>query len=96
MDDDKKEGRKKAVVVNPRLDLCSRQIFMHEEFKDLVEVYKIRDHFICEFNKHFISTNFSKKNNSYIFYYFSFNRVNRSIDCRRGVQASRQNPDAKM
>ena len=49
VNDDKKEGRKKAVVVNPRVDLCSRQIFMHEEFKDLVEVYKIRDHFICEF-----------------------------------------------
>lgn len=43
------KGRKKAVVVNPRLDLCSRQVFMHEEFKDLVEVYKVRDHFICKY-----------------------------------------------
>ncbi len=41
-------ARKKAVVVNPRLDLCSRQVFMHDEFKDLVEVYKVRDHFICK------------------------------------------------
>lgn len=46
---DEASGRRKALVTNPRLDLCSRQIFMHDEFKDLVEVYKVRDHFICEF-----------------------------------------------
>jgi len=46
IEDHKKEGRKKAKVVNPRLDLCSRQVLMHDEFKDLVEVYKVRDHFI--------------------------------------------------
>jgi len=40
-------GRRKAIVSNPRLDLCSRQVFMHEEFKDQVEVSKIRNHFIC-------------------------------------------------
>lgn len=43
---DSGDGRKIAVVANPRLDLCSRQIFMYDEFKDLVEVYKVRDHFI--------------------------------------------------
>jgi hypothetical protein len=41
------KGRKKAVVKNARLDMCSRQVFMHDEFKNLVELYKIRDHFIC-------------------------------------------------
>ena len=41
-------GRKKAIVVNPRLDMCSRQVYMYEEFKDLVEINKIRDHFICK------------------------------------------------
>ena len=46
VDDDKKEGRKKAIVLNPRHDLSSRQIYMYEEFKDLVEINKIRNHFI--------------------------------------------------
>lgn len=43
---DEASGRRKAAVANPRLDLCSRQIFMHDEFKDQVEVFKVRDHFI--------------------------------------------------
>ena len=34
---------------NPRLDLCSRQVFMHEELKDQVEINKIRNHFICKY-----------------------------------------------
>lgn len=46
VEDPNKDGRKKAVVKNPRLDMCSRQVFMHDEFKNLVELYKIRDHFI--------------------------------------------------
>ena len=41
------EGRKKAIIGNPRLDMCSRQVYMHDEFKDLVDIFKIRDHFIC-------------------------------------------------
>ena len=51
VEDNKKiDGRKKAVVTNPRLDMCSRQVFMHDEFKDIVEINKIRDHFICKFS----------------------------------------------
>jgi hypothetical protein len=51
IDDSKKDGRKKAVIANPRLDMTSRQVFMYDEFKDQVEIRKIRDHFIC--NKKF-------------------------------------------
>lgn len=40
------DGRKKAVVKNARLDTCSRQVYMHDEFKDEVEICKIKDHFI--------------------------------------------------
>ena len=40
-------GRKKAIIANPRLDMCSRQVYMYDEFKDLVDIFKIRDHFIC-------------------------------------------------
>ncbi|XP_064412680.1 DNA-directed RNA polymerases I and III subunit RPAC1 isoform X2 [Latimeria chalumnae] len=39
-------GRKVARVANPRLDTSSREIFRHEEFKDLVCLAKVRDHFI--------------------------------------------------
>jgi len=49
VEDSKKIGRKKAVVANPRLDLTSRQVFMYDEFKDQVEIRKLRDHFICNF-----------------------------------------------
>uniref|UniRef100_H3AXA9 DNA-directed RNA polymerases I and III subunit RPAC1 n=1 Tax=Latimeria chalumnae TaxID=7897 RepID=H3AXA9_LATCH len=38
--------RKVARVANPRLDTSSREIFRHEEFKDLVCLAKVRDHFI--------------------------------------------------
>lgn len=50
VEDPNKDGRKKAVVKNARLDMCSRQVFMHDEFKNLVELFKIRDHFICILN----------------------------------------------
>jgi DNA-directed RNA polymerase I and III subunit RPAC1 len=43
-------GRKKAYVENSRLDLCSRQVFMQDDFKDRVQMNKIRDHFICKLN----------------------------------------------
>ncbi|CAF0854640.1 unnamed protein product [Brachionus calyciflorus] len=46
VEDKKKEGRTKAVVDNPRLDTCSRQVYMFDEFKGLVEINKIRDHFL--------------------------------------------------
>ena len=37
-----------ARVANARKDTCSREVFRHEDLKDLVELKKIRDHFICE------------------------------------------------
>ncbi|CEF61957.1 DNA-directed RNA polymerases I and III subunit RPAC1 [Strongyloides ratti] len=36
----------KAVVVNARNDLCSRNVLRHEEFKDIVELGRIKNHFI--------------------------------------------------
>ena len=38
----------KVVVANPRLDTVSREVLRHPEFKDIVQLSRIRDHFICE------------------------------------------------
>ncbi|XP_062589109.1 inactive tyrosine-protein kinase 7-like [Saccostrea cucullata] len=43
---DKINGEKVARVENPRKDTCSREVFRHDDLKDLVELKKIRDHFI--------------------------------------------------
>ncbi|XP_048733002.2 DNA-directed RNA polymerases I and III subunit RPAC1-like isoform X2 [Ostrea edulis] len=43
---DKVDGEKVARVANSRKDTCSREVFRHDELKDLVELKKIRDHFI--------------------------------------------------
>ncbi|XP_071962083.1 DNA-directed RNA polymerases I and III subunit RPAC1-like [Antedon mediterranea] len=40
------DGVKHAVVVNPRHETCSREVFRHEDLKDLVKLTRIRDHFI--------------------------------------------------
>ena len=42
-------GVKRAKVVNARKDTCSREVLRHEEFKDCVQLNRIRDHFICKF-----------------------------------------------
>jgi DNA-directed RNA polymerase I and III subunit RPAC1 len=39
-------GSRKAVVVNPRLDSCSRNVFRFDDLKDTVELGLIKDHFI--------------------------------------------------
>lgn len=39
-------GRKKARVAHPRRDTCSREVFRHDELKDIVKLSKVRDHFI--------------------------------------------------
>ncbi|XP_068684097.1 DNA-directed RNA polymerases I and III subunit RPAC1-like isoform X2 [Montipora capricornis] len=39
-------GVRRAVVVNPRRDTCSREVFRHEDLKDRVKMSRIRDHFI--------------------------------------------------
>jgi len=36
----------KVVVANPRLDTVSREVLRHDEFKDIVRLNRIRDHFI--------------------------------------------------
>lgn len=38
----------KVVVANPRLDTVSREVLRHDEFKDIVTLGRVRDHFICE------------------------------------------------
>lgn len=42
-------GKKRAKVANARKDTCSREVFRHEELKDLVKLERVRDHFICKF-----------------------------------------------
>jgi len=39
-------GKKQAVVVNERLDSCSRNIYRYDDLKESVALEKIRDHFI--------------------------------------------------
>ncbi|XP_062896627.1 DNA-directed RNA polymerases I and III subunit RPAC1 isoform X2 [Mobula hypostoma] len=39
-------GRKVANVVNSRLDTCSREIFRHDDLKNLVRLGRVRDHYI--------------------------------------------------
>lgn len=39
-------GKKVARVENARIDTCSREIFRHEDLKNLVRMERVRDHFI--------------------------------------------------
>nr|XP_032818726.1 DNA-directed RNA polymerases I and III subunit RPAC1 isoform X2 [Petromyzon marinus] len=39
-------GEKVAKVLNARLDTCSREVLRHEDLKDLVQLCRIRNHFI--------------------------------------------------
>jgi len=41
-------GEPEAHVVNPRLDTMSREVYRHDDLKDLVELQRIRNHFICK------------------------------------------------
>jgi len=40
------EGKKKAVVTNPRLDTCSRNVYRYDDLKESVSLDKVKDHFI--------------------------------------------------
>eukprot|EP00045_Choanoeca_perplexa_P003184 m.29005 g.29005 ORF g.29005 m.29005 type:complete len:347 (+) comp11912_c0_seq1:126-1166(+) len=40
------QGEPEAHVVNPRLDTMSREVYRHDDLKDLVELQRIRNHFI--------------------------------------------------
>lgn len=42
-------GSPQVVVENPRKDTVSREVLRHKEFEGLVELSRIRDHFLCEF-----------------------------------------------
>ncbi|KAF2154646.1 putative DNA-directed RNA polymerase I and III subunit Rpc40 [Myriangium duriaei CBS 260.36] len=46
LEDDAETGQKKAVVKNPMKDTVSRECLRHDEFKDKVQLGRIRDHFI--------------------------------------------------
>uniref|UniRef100_A0A668AUU5 DNA-directed RNA polymerases I and III subunit RPAC1 n=1 Tax=Myripristis murdjan TaxID=586833 RepID=A0A668AUU5_9TELE len=39
-------GKKVAMVVNSRLDTCSREVLRHDDLKNLVKLGRVRDHFI--------------------------------------------------
>ncbi|XP_040283597.1 DNA-directed RNA polymerases I and III subunit RPAC1 [Bufo bufo] len=40
------KGKKVARVENARMDTCSREIFRHDDLKNLVKIGRVRDHFI--------------------------------------------------
>ncbi|CAG8447984.1 11825_t:CDS:2 [Ambispora gerdemannii] len=43
---EKENGEKVAKVVNPRKDTVSREVLRHKEFQDIVQLTRVRDHFI--------------------------------------------------
>ncbi|KAG9464894.1 hypothetical protein GDO78_019238 [Eleutherodactylus coqui] len=43
---DNVKGKKVARVQNARMDTCSREIFRHDDLKNLVKMARVRDHFI--------------------------------------------------
>lgn len=43
-----RKGDPQCVVKNPRKDTVSREVLRHPEFQDLVQLSRIRDHFLCE------------------------------------------------
>lgn len=46
LEDDTESGQKVAVVADPMKDTVSRECLRHDEFKDKVQLGRIRDHFI--------------------------------------------------
>lgn len=42
-------GEPQCVVANPRRDTVSREVLRHPEFQDLVQLSRIRDHFMCAY-----------------------------------------------
>ncbi|MBN3317826.1 RPAC1 protein, partial [Atractosteus spatula] len=40
-------GKKFAKVANSRLDTCSREVFRHDDLKNIVKLGRVRNHFIC-------------------------------------------------
>lgn len=50
--EDDAQGHPQAIIKNPRKDTVSREVLRHPEFQDLVQLTRIRDHFICEYSSH--------------------------------------------
>ena len=44
-------GEQVARVANARLDKASREVLRHDDLKDLVELRRVKDHFICEYSE---------------------------------------------
>lgn len=40
-----------ARVANARKDMCSRNVFRHDDLKDAVKLQRVRDHYICMYLK---------------------------------------------
>ena len=43
------QGVRRARIANPRRDTVSREVLRHKEFQDIVQLSRVRDHFICKF-----------------------------------------------
>jgi DNA-directed RNA polymerase alpha subunit len=46
--DEDDSGAKTVRVANPRKDTLSREVYRHPEFRDGVELGRVRDHYICK------------------------------------------------
>ena len=47
-------GQDEVVVANPRKETMSREVLRHEEFKEKVELTRIRDYFLCALSSSFL------------------------------------------
>lgn len=45
---DSTSGAKTVRVANPRKDTLSREVYRHPEFREAVELGRVRDHYICK------------------------------------------------
>ena len=44
-------GEDEAYVADARLDTCSREVFRHDSLKNKVRLSRVRNHFICKYQK---------------------------------------------
>lgn len=47
----KSDGEEEVYVKNPRKDTVSREVLRHKEFEDKVKLGRVRDHFLCEYQR---------------------------------------------
>jgi len=54
-------GKKVAKVKDARYDICSRNVYRHEDLADAVKLTRSRDHFICQLHFIFLLHTFLKR-----------------------------------